>query len=122
VDRGGHLQADSGEELHQFAARLGLKRDWFQSRPGRPELDHYDLTRGKRQQALRLGAVAESAARRAIARGVRHAAPLAEDIVITRLAAALDRSEEDADADRLTRLTEIAVEWAFRRAQGDREL
>jgi hypothetical protein len=68
---GGHLQADSSEELHEFAARLGLKREWFQSRPGRPELDHYDLTRGKREQALRLGAVAESAegaARRTINR------------------------------------------------------
>jgi hypothetical protein len=58
---GGHLQADVVEELHQFAARLGLKRGWFQCRPGRPELDHYDLTRGKRELALRLGAVAETA-------------------------------------------------------------
>jgi hypothetical protein len=57
---GGHMQADSTAELHEFAARIGLKRAWFQSRPNRPEHDHYDLTRGKRQQALALGAVAET--------------------------------------------------------------
>ena len=68
---GGHLQAYTPDELHEFAGRLGLRRSWFQSRPGRPELDHYDVTGAKRQQALRLGAVAESgmgAARRNVAR------------------------------------------------------
>lgn len=57
---GGHMQADTTEELHAFAVTLGLRRTWFQSKPGRPEHDHYDLTRGKREQAIRLGAVAES--------------------------------------------------------------
>lgn len=56
---GGHMQADTLEELHAFAARLGLRRSWFQSKPGRPDHDHYDLTRGKREQAVRLGAIAE---------------------------------------------------------------
>lgn len=56
---GGHLQADSLEELHGFAARLGLHREWLQSQPGRPEKDHYDLTRLGRERALALGAVAE---------------------------------------------------------------
>jgi Protein of unknown function (DUF4031) len=56
---GGHLQADSVEELHEFAARLGLRRDWFQSKPGRPENDHYDLSRRGRERAIELGAVAE---------------------------------------------------------------
>lgn len=56
---GGHLQADTAEELHAFAAELGLRREWFQSRPGRPEKDHYDLTRAGREAALALGAVAE---------------------------------------------------------------
>ena len=45
---GGHLQADTPEALHEFAARLDLKREWFQSRPGRPDRDHYDLTRSTR--------------------------------------------------------------------------
>jgi hypothetical protein len=56
---GGHLQADTPEELHAFAARLGLRREWFQSKPGRPENDHYDLTHAGRARALELGAIAE---------------------------------------------------------------
>ena len=56
---GGHLQADTPEELHEFAGRLGLRREWFQTKPGRPENDHYDLSRAGRERALRLGAVDE---------------------------------------------------------------
>jgi hypothetical protein len=56
---GGHLQADSLEELHAFAERLGLRRAWFQTRPARPEHDHYDLTRAGRERAIALGAIAE---------------------------------------------------------------
>jgi hypothetical protein len=56
---GGHLQADTPEELHAFAARMGLRREWFQSKPGRPENDHYDLTNTARTLALELGAIAE---------------------------------------------------------------
>jgi hypothetical protein len=49
-----HLITDGpNEELHAFAARLGLKRSWFQT-DGDP---HYDLTAGKRRQAVRLGAI-----------------------------------------------------------------
>lgn len=57
---GGHLQADRTDELHAFAASLGLKRSWFQSKPGRPEYDHYDLTLAKRDRAILLGAIPES--------------------------------------------------------------
>jgi hypothetical protein len=56
---GGHLQADSAEELHAFAARMGLLRQWFQCQPGRPEKDHYDLPAAARRLALSLGAVNE---------------------------------------------------------------
>jgi hypothetical protein len=50
-----HLTADTLEELHAFAARLEMKRAWFQrSRSGLP---HYDLTPGKRAQSVRMGAV-----------------------------------------------------------------
>lgn len=57
---GGHMQADMAEELHTFAARLGLQREWFQTKPGRPEKDHYDLTRSLRERAIAVGAVSES--------------------------------------------------------------
>lgn len=56
---GGHLQADTPEELHAFAQQLGMRREWFQSRLGRPENDHYDLTERGREKALQLGAIAE---------------------------------------------------------------
>ena len=48
-----HLFADTVEELHRFAQRIGLKRSWFQDNPRFP---HYDLTAGKRSQAVRSGA------------------------------------------------------------------
>ncbi len=52
-----HLSADTVEELHAFAERLGLRRAWFQSdthsiRGGW----HYDVTAPKRALAVRLGA------------------------------------------------------------------
>jgi Protein of unknown function (DUF4031) len=54
---GGHMQSDTLEELHAMADQLGLRRSSFQSKPNRPWHDHYDLTRSKRDQAIRLGAV-----------------------------------------------------------------
>jgi hypothetical protein len=57
-----HLIADSQAELHEFAMQLGLRRSYFQ--PGTPRGDgspsplwHYDVTEGKRKQAVALGAV-----------------------------------------------------------------
>ena len=52
-----HLVADSPEELADFAARLGLRRAWLQTKPGRPWKDHYDLPSWARDEAVRLGAV-----------------------------------------------------------------
>lgn len=52
-----HLYADTLDELHDFAAKLGLKNEWFQ--PHR-FLPHYDITRNKRRIAISLGAVAHS--------------------------------------------------------------
>lgn len=49
-----HLTADTCDELHTFAARLGLRRSWFQDNAVGW---HYDVTPGKRAQALRLGAI-----------------------------------------------------------------
>ena len=49
-----HLVADTLEELHDFAARLGLQRRWFQ---GRARYPHYDVTVTVRSRALRMGAI-----------------------------------------------------------------
>lgn len=59
-----HLTADTVEELHAFAGRLGLRRVWFQN--GR--VPHYDLTMRKRERALELGAVFIPARDQALAR------------------------------------------------------
>ncbi len=48
-----HLLADSAEELHEFAGRLGLRREWFQAAGAIP---HYDVSQTKRRAALQLGA------------------------------------------------------------------
>ena len=48
-----HLFADTDAELHDFAASISLKRAWFQDRRDFP---HYDLTSGKRKEAVRAGA------------------------------------------------------------------
>lgn len=47
-----HLFADKTDcpELHAFAQRLGLKREWFQK-------DHYDIVPTKRAKAIQLGAI-----------------------------------------------------------------
>jgi hypothetical protein len=47
-----HLFADleDCEEIHAFARRLGLKREWF-------DRSHYDLVPTKRARAIALGAV-----------------------------------------------------------------
>jgi hypothetical protein len=51
-----HLWADSVDELHAFAARLGLKRTWFQC-PPKASWEHYDISLGIKAKALALGAV-----------------------------------------------------------------
>ncbi len=48
-----HLVGDSLDELHDFAAALGLRRSWFQSQASYP---HYDVTTTVRDRALQLGA------------------------------------------------------------------
>lgn len=49
-----HLVADSIDELHDFARKLGMRRAWFQHAASYP---HYDITVESRVRALRLGAV-----------------------------------------------------------------
>jgi hypothetical protein len=63
VDEGGgrwrwnnscHLFTDNiADDLHGFAQKIGLKREYFQAVPGFP---HFDLTKTMRSRAVREGA------------------------------------------------------------------
>lgn len=55
-DRWSHLVADDEEELHEFAARLGMRREWYQHRHARPHQGHYDVPERIRAEAVALGA------------------------------------------------------------------
>jgi Protein of unknown function (DUF4031) len=52
-----HLLADETDELHRFAAELGVKRSSYQG-PPKTTTPHYDITAFERRLALRIGAVA----------------------------------------------------------------
>lgn len=46
-----HMMSDSdADELHKLAARIGMKREWFQK-------DHYDVPIFRRAMAIQHGAV-----------------------------------------------------------------
>lgn len=48
-----HMIAETDEELHDMADKLGLKRKWFQPTP----YPHYDICQTKRKLAVDLGAI-----------------------------------------------------------------
>jgi len=61
-----HLFADTPDELHEFAERVGLSRGWFAERVGLSrgwfqsaagQMPHYDLTKAMRRKAIAGGAV-----------------------------------------------------------------
>jgi hypothetical protein len=52
-----HMLADSEEELHRFAARIGIHRLLYQG-PPKTSAPHYDITGLERARALKFGAVA----------------------------------------------------------------
>jgi hypothetical protein len=61
--RWSHLTADTPDELHAFAAGIGLRLDWFQARctsqvcwRGPCPHWHYDVTDSKRAEAIAAGA------------------------------------------------------------------
>ena len=55
--RWAHLMADTLDELHAFAARLGLRREKFQDKTSGA---HYDVPADLRDTAIALGAIAIS--------------------------------------------------------------
>lgn len=48
-----HMVADSLEELHEVADKIGMKRSWFQDK----NYQHYDVSKGKRALAINCGAI-----------------------------------------------------------------
>ncbi len=49
-----HMLADTSEELHAMADAIGVDRKWCQQQGTWRE--HYDIAKGKRALAIRLGA------------------------------------------------------------------
>lgn len=58
-----HMTADTLEELHEMAARIGIRRKWFQNK----SIPHYDICLSKRALAVKMGAVEETS-RESVAR------------------------------------------------------
>jgi hypothetical protein len=48
-----HMIADTEDELHEMADKIGVPRRWFQNKPGHP---HYDICLTKRKKAVSFGA------------------------------------------------------------------
>jgi hypothetical protein len=51
-----HMLADTPEELHAMADRIGVARRWFQQ-PPKASFFHYDISKGKRALAVKAGAI-----------------------------------------------------------------
>lgn len=49
-----HMFADTPEELHAMAKKIGLKREWFQDHS---RLPHYDLNKKRRVAAIKAGCI-----------------------------------------------------------------
>lgn len=64
-----HMIADTDEELHAMADRIGVARRWWQS-PAISSGSHYDICASSRIKALRYGAI-EITTRQAAAMNLR---------------------------------------------------
>lgn len=51
-----HMFADTLDELHAMADAIGIQRKWFQC-PPKASWEHYDISLGKKDLAISLGAV-----------------------------------------------------------------
>jgi hypothetical protein len=51
-----HMLADTDDELHAMAARIGVARRWWQS-PAKTSGSHYDIALSKKALAIAAGAV-----------------------------------------------------------------
>lgn len=51
-----HMWADTVEELHEAAQKLGLRRAWFQC-PPKASWEHYDISLGVKAKAITMGAI-----------------------------------------------------------------
>lgn len=51
-----HMIADTDEELHAMAARIGVSRRWWQA-PPKVSHSHYDICLSKRSLAIAAGAI-----------------------------------------------------------------
>lgn len=51
-----HMIADTPEELHAMADRIGVARRWFQA-PPKASFWHYDIAKSKRSLAVSAGAL-----------------------------------------------------------------
>lgn len=49
-----HMIADTLEELHEMARKIGMKKEWFQDDIDHP---HYDLSLSRRALAVQYGAI-----------------------------------------------------------------
>ncbi len=51
-----HMLADSDQELHEMADKIGVQRKWWQS-PEKTSGSHYDIALSKKALAIQFGAI-----------------------------------------------------------------
>ena len=50
-----HMMSKDLDALHAMADKIGIKRQWFQNKPG--GTPHYDICKSKRKLAVQNGAI-----------------------------------------------------------------